>query len=155
MDVSGANPAHYTDLPGSTPPFAAPLGRTVTVGSHTFSALYTGHDQLTVQNDLASSTYPDAFAAVADVKLGNTFALAPLVLGDKTGNGASVDRAALKAWTSVFTVGASNLISPNGNGTNIFEGPINLTAVPSPSRSCWPELHAWRAWVCGRARNRR
>ncbi len=130
--VPGANPSIYTYLPSTTPAFAAPLGITVTVGSHTFSSSYTGLMQITVQNNLAGA-YPDVFGAVADVNVGNTYTLAGIALGDSTGTALSSTDLPTSLDLSKFTVGDFNLVTPNGAGTNIFEGVINLNAVPEPS----------------------
>jgi hypothetical protein len=153
VDLPGANPAHYTFLPNGTNPFVAPLGITLTVGSHTFSTLYTGLMQLTVQNDLASSNYPDAFGAVADVKVGNTFSLAGFVLGDKTGTVFSSTALPTSLDLSQFTVGEVNLVSPSANGTNVFVGTINLSSVPEPASMTLMALGVIgaAAWSLGRS----
>ena len=129
------------------------LGITLTVGSHTFSTLYTGLMQLTVQNDLASSNYPDAFGAVADVKVGNTFSLAGFVLGDKTGTVFSSTALPTSLDLSQFTVGEVNLVSPSANGTNVFVGTINLSSVPEPASMTLMALGVIgaAAWSLGRS----
>jgi hypothetical protein len=134
IDLAGANPAHYTYLPGGTNPFAAPLGITLTVGGHTFSTVYTGLMQLTVQNNLAGASFPDVFGAVADVKVGNTLTLAGFALGDKTGTVLSSTALPTSLNLSQWTVGEVNLVSPSANGTSIFDGLINLggSSVPEP-----------------------
>jgi hypothetical protein len=131
--VPGANPAEYDYLTSTTPPFASPLGLTFTVGSHTFDPHYPGVMQIHVQNDLASSKFPDAFVAVASVGLGTGTTLAAFGVADTTGTALSSTDLPTSLDLSKFNNGEFNLVG--SAGTNIFAGTINVGAasVPEPA----------------------
>jgi hypothetical protein len=132
-DVPGANPETYTYLHTTTPPFATPLGITVTLDGHTFASDGAGLMQITVQNDLAGKPFPDVFGAVADVSLGGgTHTLAGFALGDSTGKALSSTALPTGIDLSQWTVGDFNLTNPT-SATNIFAGTVNLNSVPEPA----------------------
>jgi PEP-CTERM motif len=129
--VPGANPAEYDYLPGSTPPYASPLGISITVGSHTFDPHYPGVMQIHVQNDLTGSTYPDAFVAVASTQVGTSASLAVFGLADTTGTALSSTDLPTSLDFSKFDASEFQLTSPTG-GPDIFDGIINGVGAPVP-----------------------
>ncbi len=130
--VAGANPAEYDYLPASTPSYASPLGLTFTVGSHTFDPHYPGVMQIHVQNDLVSSTYPDAFVAVASTQVGTGATLAVFGLADTTGTALSSTALPTSLDFSKFDASEFQLTDGKG-GPDIFDGTINGVSVPEPA----------------------
>jgi hypothetical protein len=134
----GANPAQYFYTGSSTPPFASPLGITVTLHGVTISPRYPGAMVVTVQNDLASNpTFPDVFIAQAAATspgpgVGNPqidFALA-----DRTGTALGSTALPTGLEPSRFTDSSFRLFNNTaGNVFDIFTGTIDLNAVPEPS----------------------
>ena len=132
-DNPGGDPAYYTYLPGTTPPFAAPLGLTITVGSYTFSPHYTGLMQIQVLNDVGGS-YPDAFSAENDVTVGTSYSLLGFVVGDSTGTAFSSTALPTSFDLGKFDLGEVFLTS-GGDAPDIFDGTVNVgpAAVPEPT----------------------
>jgi hypothetical protein len=134
MAVPGANPAEYDYLPTSTPPYASPLGITITVGSHTFDPHYAGVMQIHVQDDLMGSPYPTAFVAVASTTLGTGATLAVFGVADTTGTALSSTALPTSLDFSKFDASEFQLTNPKG-GPDIFDGTINGVGalLPEPA----------------------
>jgi len=135
----GSNPAQYLYTGSTIPPFASPLGISITLNGVTVSPRYPGAMVITVQNDLASNpTFPDVFIAQAAATgfVGASNPQIDFALADRTGTALSSTALPLSLDPSAFTDSSFRLFNNTaGNVFDVFTGTIVLQpdAIPEPA----------------------